>query len=87
MDTFDFKRVEEELQEQIKPGGIGLPGLQKQQGWSSASFGIDASCHVSTIILLFILPQTPFVDFQMIAMRNSYPSSQKAECSVAYTPH
>jgi hypothetical protein len=40
MDNFDFKRVEEELQEHIKPGGIGLPGLQRQQGWSSPCLGM-----------------------------------------------
>lgn len=39
MDTFDFKRIEEELQEGLKPGLIGLSGLTKQRGWSSPVFG------------------------------------------------
>jgi hypothetical protein len=39
MDSFDFKRVEEELQERLKPGSIGIPGLAQQQGWSSACYG------------------------------------------------
>jgi len=38
MDSFDFKRVEEELQEQLKPGVIGFPGLVQQQGWSTGGF-------------------------------------------------
>lgn len=39
MDTFDFKRIEEELQEGLKPGLIGLQGLSQQRGWSSPVFG------------------------------------------------
>jgi hypothetical protein len=43
MDSFDFKRVEEELQEQLKPGVIGFPGLTQQQGWSSAGYNGQGS--------------------------------------------
>jgi len=39
MDTFDFKRIEEELQEGLKPGFIGFSGLNHQRGWSSPAFG------------------------------------------------
>lgn len=39
MDTFDFKRIEEELQEGLKPGLIGFGGLSQQRGWSSPVFG------------------------------------------------
>lgn len=43
MDSYDFKRVEKELQERAKPENIGLlPGLSQQQGWSSATYGDDS---------------------------------------------
>ena len=43
MDTFDFKRIEEELQEGLKPGLMGLTGLTQQRGWSSPVFGMLGS--------------------------------------------
>ncbi len=40
MDSYDFKRVEKELQERARPENIGLiTGLSQQQGWSSACYG------------------------------------------------
>ncbi|CAL8111003.1 unnamed protein product [Orchesella dallaii] len=42
MDTFDFKRIEEELQEGLKPGFIGFTGLNHQRGWSSPAFADDS---------------------------------------------
>lgn len=65
MDTFDFKRIEEELQEGLKPGFIGLTGLTQQRGWSSPVFG--NIFHISTIRFLSISTQC---DYNEILKRN-----------------
>lgn len=80
MDSFDFKRVEEELQERLKPGTIGgIPGLSQQQGWSSACYGTsyfyDFHSNVVKKIKFILLDEISDDEFQPLKSRNNMYSS------------